>query len=126
MENSKEITNFVQKLVESQKDLDHDIAKFVDDNFFELLLPMEDGLTDIQRTLVNSLEPLLPLGYQKDFVEEEKEVLLWKKDETSLRNLIIYEDGTSCLSIINIDGSGRELLFFEEDVEPKEIVKSLM
>jgi hypothetical protein len=42
LENSKEITNFVQKLVESQKDLDHDIARFVDDNFFELLLPMEN------------------------------------------------------------------------------------
>jgi hypothetical protein len=69
---------------------------------------------------------LLPLGYQKDFVEEEKEVFLWKKDETSLRNLIIYEDGTSCISIINIDGSGRELLFFEENVDPKEIVKSLI
>jgi hypothetical protein len=82
---------------------------------------------EIQKELLNSLEPLLiPHQFKKDFVEDENEVLIWKNDGETLRNLIIYDDGAMCLSIININDSGKKLSFFESTDNPEEIVKYLL
>jgi len=81
---------------------------------------------EIQKELLNFLEPLLiPHQFKKDFVEED-EVLIWKNDGETLRNLIIHDDGTMCLSIININDSRKKLSFFESTDNPEEIVKYLL
>jgi|688.fasta_scaffold318702_3 hypothetical protein len=84
---------------------------------------MEHKLTKFQLLRWKTLNPLLVDGTYETTINFDHELLVYRKSDMGLHNIIIHMDTDIIYSFIGFDGT-KELEFYtEETINPEELIK---